>query len=398
MTTILPILTLESRIKRELRKHLKGLGFQRDSDGALMAPGGQKAALRALHRGQRLEKICSNESFVSSSWESLRHFFADGAEVSVEGISPRIERIYSGTWQSDLFRLASLTWSVPVSSGYGRRLRFLVWDQQNTKLIGIFALGDPVFNLRARDDYIGWTAADRRDRLVDVMDAYVLGAIPPYNFLLGGKLVACLTNSTEVQDAFRMTYGKSVGIISSKRKHAKLALITTTSSLGRSSVYNRLKLDGRTYFKPIGFTEGWGHFHVPSELFDLMRMLLQAHKHPYASNHGYGEGPNWKLRTVKAALGLIGMNPDLLRHGIGRQVFISELADNACDVLCAQTGQLNGLVQLSIDEIGRQARDRWMIPRAARDPAYRNWRVSGLLPLIYHGYGDEQMVSLSLAK
>ncbi|MFH1987913.1 MAG: Druantia anti-phage system protein DruA [Pseudomonadota bacterium] len=391
MTIVLPILTLESQIKRRLRNHLKSLGFDRDDAGELRAPSTEKDTLRILHRAQRLEKIADNENLISSRWDSLRHFFADGLEVDVERISPRIERVASNTWQADLFRLASLTWSVPVSSGYGRRLRFLVWDECNGKLIGIFALGDPVFNLRARDDFVGWTTEDRKDRLVNVLDAYVLGAVPPYNSLLGGKLVACLTNSTEVQEEFRKAYGKSVGLISTRRKNPKLALITTTSSLGRSSIYNRLKLGDRSYFRPVGFTEGWGHFHVPSQLFDLMRTYLRAHNHPYASNHGYGDGPNWRLRTVKAALGMIGMSPNLLRHGIGRQVFVSELADNACEVLCGRSPKLSGLVQLSAGEIGNQALDRWMVPRAMRVPEYKSWQSSQLLSLIYAKQDVEQM-------
>ena len=77
--------------------------------------------------------------------------------------------------------LASLTWSVPVSNGFGRRLRYLVWDESNGKLMGLIAIGDPVFNLAARDKLIGWTSKDRNSRLVNIMDAYVLGAIPPYN-------------------------------------------------------------------------------------------------------------------------------------------------------------------------------------------------------------------------
>jgi hypothetical protein len=36
---------------------------------------------------------------------------------------------------------------VPVSNGFGRRLRYLVWDEHNDKLIGLIAIGDPVFNL-----------------------------------------------------------------------------------------------------------------------------------------------------------------------------------------------------------------------------------------------------------
>ena len=53
--------------------------------------------------------------------------------------------------EGDLFRAATLLWSVPVSRGYGRRMRYLVMDESNNKLIGLFALGDPVFNLKSRD-------------------------------------------------------------------------------------------------------------------------------------------------------------------------------------------------------------------------------------------------------
>jgi hypothetical protein len=119
---------------------------------------------------------------------------------------PRLELVEADTWQSDLFRLAGLSWSVPVSAGFGRRLRYLVWDDSNEKLIGIIALGDPVFNLKVRDELIDWTSKDRAKRLVNIMDAYVLGAVPPYNFLLGGKLVASLIRTKEVRDDFAKKY------------------------------------------------------------------------------------------------------------------------------------------------------------------------------------------------
>ena len=95
-----------------------------------------------------------------------------------------------------------MTWSVPVSNGFGRRLRYLVWDKNNGKLIGLIAIGDPVFNLSVRDNLIGWNAQDRRERLVNIMDAYVLGALPPYNVLLGGKMVACLIRTQKIYKDF----------------------------------------------------------------------------------------------------------------------------------------------------------------------------------------------------
>ncbi len=168
-------------------------------------------------------------------------YFASGIEIQPESVTPVLGKIDAGTWQAELFRLASLTWSIPVSHGFGRRLRYLVWDNHNRKLIGLIAIGDPVFNLAARDNLIDWNAQDRSARLVNIMDAYVLGAVPPYNSLLAGKMVACLVRTQEIFKDFRNTYGDSSGIISSKKKNARLIAVTTSSSMGRSSVYNRLK-------------------------------------------------------------------------------------------------------------------------------------------------------------
>ncbi len=195
-----------------------------------------------------------------------------------------------------------------VSQGYGRRMRFLIWDDSNGKLVGLLALADPVFNLAVRDQHIGWTAGDRRKRLAHVLDAYVLGAIPPYNMLLGGKLVAALVGTREIRDAFARKYAGVRGLISGEVKPAALAMVTTSSALGRSSVYNRLRLGNYRVFRSVGYTSGWGHFHIPDRLFATMRHYLKAHGHPYADNHRYGDGPNWKLRAVRECLRLLGLN------------------------------------------------------------------------------------------
>ena len=135
----------------------------------------------------------------------------------------RLIRVESGTKNSDLFRFATLTWSVPVSVGFGRRLRYLVWDDGHQRLVGLIALGDPVFNLSVRDNLIEWNVHDRAKRLVSILDAYVLGAVPPYNMLLGGKAVAGLVRSKEIFDDFKKFYGNTTGIISGKRKRAQFA-------------------------------------------------------------------------------------------------------------------------------------------------------------------------------
>ena len=363
----------EARLKKKVREHLQSLGFTKSDAGALQAPGNTKEVIRTLHSAQRAERLAANQNFITLKSSKLSKFFASGKDVIPDKISPVLERVSSGTWQGDLFRLAALTWSVPVSNGFGRRLRYLVWDESNGKLIGLIAIGDPVFNLAVRDRLIGWSTEDRSSRLVNVMDAYVLGALPPYNFLLGGKLVACLLRSRELYDDFARVYGNSVGVISQKKKRARLLAITTTSSMGRSSVYNRLKLDGIQYMEPIGYTGGWGHFHIPDSLFIELRDYLRDMDHRYADHHMFGNGPNWRLRTMKAALNALGFRDDMMKHGIQREVFISQLADNTTNILQTGRGKPDLTSLLSAKDIAELAMERWMIPRTIRKTENRSW-------------------------
>jgi len=363
-------------------KHLRGLGFTNTTHGMRHPAGDDKAALRAMHRAQRSARLKAEESFLREKCSGLLPSFASGRDVTPHAIVPRIQLIKADTKEAHLFRLAALTWSVPVSRGYGRRMRFLVWDDNNGKLMGIMALGDPVFNLKARDDLIGWTASDRRERLVHVMDAYVLGALPPYNMLLGGKLIACLVRTREIRQHFARRYFNKQGIISGTIKRSSLVMVTTASALGRSSVYNRLKLNGLPYFEPIGYTSGWGHFHIPDELFGAMREYLEIRGHPYANSHSFGQGPNWRLRTIRAAVSMVGMDPGLLRHGISRQVFVCRLADNCDPILRGEQRRARYAGLLSVSEVGSFAVQRWIGPRAERRPEFGSWRREHILDLL----------------
>lgn len=382
MAKVIEIAARQASIKRRLRRHLKNLGFHKTEAGMLEISGSGKDVIRSLHSGQRSDRLAQNRRFITDRLPELTKYFASGNDIDPAKISPVLQRIRSGSLESDLFRLASLTWSVPVSNGFGRRIRYLVWDKHNEKLIGLIAIGDPVFNLSVRDSLIEWDAKARAARLVNIMDAYVLGAVAPYNMLLGGKLVACLVRSRDVYDDFVQTYGNTTGIISGKEKNARLLAVMTSSSLGRSSLYNRLKLDGIQYFRSIGYTSGWGHFHVPDRLFADLREYLRAIDHPYADRHRFGQGPNWRLRTTRAGLEAIGFKEDLLKHGVRREVFLCELASNALRMLRTGKGKPDLSTLATANDIANLALDRWILPRAHRCPEFAGWTVEDIKQLL----------------
>ena len=98
------------------------------------------------------------------------------------------------------------------------------------------------------------------------MDAYVIGALPPYNHLLGGKLISYILASNEVRQIYSKKYGRAKTIIC-KRKANLLAAIFTTSLYGKSSQYNRLKYKNSLLYIPIGSTKGFGTLHLTQETF-----------------------------------------------------------------------------------------------------------------------------------
>ena len=396
-TPPVPLLTLEAQIKRDLRRHLKFLGYAKDEEGLLRPPKMTKECFRQLHNAQRDAKLSAEKKFVTRTWPLLKKHFANGNEVIPDRILPHLELVKAATWQSDLFRLASLTWSVPISQGYGDECAFSCGIDATTGLSDLLALGDPVFNLRVRDKWIGWTLTQRERLLVNVLDAYVLGALPPYNMILGGKLVGSLIRTQEMKALFAKRYGNTRGIISKKKKKAELCLVTVTSALGRSSVYNRLRIGHRCIFSPIGFTSGWGHFHIPDSLFAKMRCYLEQSGDVYADNHRFGDGPNWKLRAVRKALDQVGLDPDLMRHGIAREVFVCRLASNFRKVLTAKSSEPKFHGLKSIAEVSQAAITRWVVPRAERRPEFRLWNRDELQALFEPGFRQTPAVTQEAA-
>lgn len=368
--TCLNALELRERIIRSLRAQ----GF-RVQNGAILPPRNlSKERIRKLHETAVAHRIERARAGLMRLEKKLLRRFASGREVEPSRMSPRLIEVQPGTEEELLFRYASLHWSIPVSSGYGRRLRFLVVDEYNDKLVGLIGLGDPVFSLGPRDEWVGWTPPDRKKHLRYVMDAFVLGAVPPYSFLLCGKLVAMLAVSDTVRDAFKRKYGGARSVISRKVHDGRLALITTTSALGRSSVYNRLRLGDRLLYQSVGFTRGSGEFHFSNGLYGEISDFAKRHCEPTAKQATWGSGFRNRREVIKKCLVALGLSSDWLYHGIEREVFVAPLASNCREFLRGEHSRLQWYHH-SEAQIVEYFRDRWMLPRAGRDQRYRTFEA-----------------------
>ncbi len=304
--------------------------------------------------------------------DDLLSCIANGSDVKPECIDPQIITVTARSREERIFRYVACHWSIPVSAGYGRRLRFLITDRSNDKVIGILGLGDPVYAMRGRDQLIGWSTEDKKTHLRGVLDAFVMGAVPPYSQLLCGKLVAMLALSNEVREAFRSKYAGHASLIGKSSIPPELALITTASALGRSSVYNRLRIGADKFWESVGYTQGSGEFHFTNGVYDEMRRFAATWCQPTAKHAMWGAGFRNRREVVRKCLIELDLPRSLVYHGIKREVFAAKLGENAFSFLKGEASALVGYDRPA-KHLAELFRERWLLKRATVRPDFRKY-------------------------
>lgn len=358
------------RLRGLIEESLLSQGF--DPSGQTNGIHLSKRRMRELHRPAVEHRLAKVAGGLRRHEDLLLSYIASGEEVVPQRIRPRLVEVKPRTTEELLVRYAAAHWSIPVSSGYGRRLRFVVLDEQNGRLIGVIGLGDPVFGLAPRDAWVGWTHDQRRHRLRYVMDAFLLGAVPPYSSLLCGKLVALLAAGDEVQRAFTRKYSDRATWIKAEPQSGALAMLTTVSALGRSSIYNRLRFEERTIYKSVGYTSGSGDFHFANGVYDEIQRFANQWCEPTAKNSNWGTGFRNRRETVRKVLMAVGLPTNLQYHGIRREAFVIPLAENTRSYLRGDNLHLRRYDQPS-DALFEHFRSRWLLPRAKWDNTYQEF-------------------------
>jgi hypothetical protein len=261
-------------------------------------------------------------------------FFAKREEIEPQKIEFELELVSDNT-AGEIFRSAMSFWSVPISVGYGRRMRFIVWDKTHNKVFGIFGLCDPLIGLKIRDDYIGWDKKQKEERLYNMMSAYVLGAVPPYNELFGAKLVALAVGCKEVCQAFEEKYKGKKTIIRGREPMAKLAAVDTMAFFGKSPIYK-----GLPEWQFLGYTKGMTHVHLGG-LWEKCLELAKEMGVRSLERNKFGHGPNWKFRVLNEVFSRLGLSGKYYETGIEKGYYFRPLALEWREFLKGETDQLS---------------------------------------------------------
>jgi hypothetical protein len=259
----------------------------------------------------RRRQLAEQGGFVRRMEESgLVELLPDGRDLAIGRIAP-VLRVCATRKERDIVHYCRLLQHVPSGRRVGRQISALLLDegQRQQRLIGAVTLASGVFSLGCRDKYLNWNGGPGRERRVrglhEVMDLALCVAVPPYNRLFGGKLLALLAVTDPIVQAHRRKYG-----------HALRGVITTCATGIHCPLFNRIMIRPGGLYRRIGETAGYTT--VPFSTTTLKAGRILADAAPL-------EPSNWNpIRFLRKALRVCGVPPDgILRLGGPKGVYIA---------------------------------------------------------------------------
>ena len=247
----------------------------------------------------------------------------------------------------------------------------------------------------------------KADRVgIAMADITVCGAVPPYNALLGGKLVAMLSAGPEMVGAYRDRYQEAESEIASSMaarpivRPAQLVFLGTTSLYSVCpSQYNRVRvpterLGGRAgdeiRYRELGRSKAFGTSQYSSATVEALVKVVHHSNGGQRVNSIFGEGVSPKLRKVREGLDALRFPSEhLLRHGRCRIVYGVPLIRNTREFLLGLEDTPDYLFSLSGADatatISKWWHERWLSRRIEQDPVLEEVEAHTLMRPVRHG-------------
>ena len=353
------------KLKKDICKCLKRQGYvvkKRKGKTCLeMSDSGEdrKATYRKVHEYARFLKAQSQINFLENNKQVALEHIVDGKTIDVNKIQPKLIEVKSGTKWEVLFKWWCFAWwSIPYERPIGRQMRFIVWDEYHKSIIGLTGLQSPILAWNVRDQHLSISRDDREVYVNQSLNAQRVGALPPYNDLLGGKLVASLLLSKELRLSFQRKYKNRKTVIENRILPNRLLFITTTGAFGKSPIYERLSYNSKKMSWFLGYTKGYGSFHIPDDIYQNMLDYLSCNG--INIKRGYGSGPSRKLKLISLAMDRMGFYSGA-HHNIKRGVYLFTAVENLRDVI--HLNRSPKYINPTVEEFSQFWKERWILPR-----------------------------------
>jgi hypothetical protein len=180
-----------------------------------------------------------------------------------------------------------------------------------------------------------------------MMNIMVCGAIPPYNHLLGGKLVGMAVAGPEVISEYQRKYEESISKIASSMKgdpvvkQNEVVFLDTTSLFEVASAqYDRIRVptpNVRIEYEELGRTRGYGSIQFGPKTRQRLAEVTEFEEGRQVVRGRFGEGVAPRMRKIRRGLENCGLDGRLLKHESRRIVYGVALATNARAYLRGET-------------------------------------------------------------
>jgi hypothetical protein len=218
------------------------------------------------------------------------------------------------------------------NSNIGRNLNFIVKDDVTGKYLGVICISSDFLDLTPRDNFIGWSR-ERKTQGAMINHTAIGSTIVPFQPLgfnyVGGKLLALLCLSDEVQRIWKQNYGDT------------LVGVTTTSLYGKTKAGGLSQYDNLDHWQPMGFTSGSVSFEPEKDTrYEIREWLKKNHTRKYFEWYeakkpsGQPHKRDHKNRSLNFTYSQLNIPKELIRSEHARGIYFSPLYTNTNDFLC----------------------------------------------------------------
>tara|TARA_B000000565_G_scaffold245815_1_gene213927 strand:+ start:64 stop:1341 length:1278 start_codon:yes stop_codon:yes gene_type:complete len=284
------------------------------------------------------EKQLINEDHIKLINESKNNIWFPEDPMDFEKLEPELiytdldkDRQSAGSWPEKWNCIRTFTSTMKNSSNIGRNLHYIVRDRVTGKYLGVICITGDFIDLTPRDDYIGWEREYKTNsgKLNNSCIGSTIVPLQPLGFnYTGGKLLALLCLSDDIQNQWQENYGD------------KLVSVTTTSLYGKSKTGGLSQYDRLKHWKKMGYSKGSLSYELTKET--EKEMLKYAEKHYndryfmlYVAKRENGQTlkRDHRNRMRQFMYSRLKIPKDIIKSEHQRGIYFSTLYDNSREFL-----------------------------------------------------------------